>query len=86
MSPIERAVAAAERELGVVEAVDASPSVLRRMQAERIVRAVLQAAEPSDRMLSDGAFQIFRGERITVDDIDSAKRVWNAMRRTALAE
>lgn len=51
------------------------------------VRAVLEAIrEPTDHMLSDGAFQIFKGERITEDDIHAAKRVWRAMTKTALSE
>lgn len=50
-------------------------------------RAVLQAiGQPSERMLSDGAFQIFKGERITEDDIDAAKRVWRGMLSAAISE
>ena len=49
--------------------------------------AVLQAIrEPSQHMLSDGAFQIFRGERITEDDLAAAGRVWRAMTEAALDE
>lgn len=46
---------------------------------------ILVPREPSGHMLSDGAFQIFRGERITEDDLDSARRVWRAMTKAALA-
>ena len=38
---IERVTQAVERELGIREMVDASQSVLKRLQAERITRAVL---------------------------------------------
>lgn len=49
------------------------------------VRAVLQAIEdPSDRMISDGAFQIFQGEHITEIDSYRAKAVWKAMIRRLL--
>jgi len=43
-------------------------------------------AEPTERMLSDGAFQIFRGQRITSDDLDAARRVWRAMCKAMLAD
>lgn len=51
------------------------------------VRAVLEAiTEPSQSMVSDGAFQIFRGQRITDEDLASARRVWRRMIHAALAE
>lgn len=43
MTPLERAIAATEQELGKVEMVLADPMTLRRIQADRIVRAVLIA-------------------------------------------
>ena len=52
-----------------------------------IARAAIEAMrEPSDAMISDGAFQIFRGERITEDDLAAAKRVWRGMTAAALNE
>jgi len=51
------------------------------------VRAVLEAVkEPSKRMQSDGAFRIFRGERITEDDLSIARHAWRAMIDATLSE
>lgn len=82
MTPIEKAArAVAEYAARRLPPADSAAT------CEGIARAVLQAIrEPSEGMLSDGAFQIFRGERITEDDLDSAKRVWRAMTSRALTE
>lgn len=69
MTPFTRATAAVLAEIACGEE-----------NARHVVRAVLGAIrEPDARMLSDGAFQVFRGERIAEDDIESARRVWRAM-------
>lgn len=49
MSPIlEKAIAVVENELGTVEMILTDPITLRRLQAARIVRAVLVAVRESD--------------------------------------
>lgn len=53
-----------------------------QMEAARAV--LLAIREPSDRMQSDGAFQLFRGVRITEDDLTTARQAWRAMIAAAL--
>ncbi len=63
-------------------------SAFDRESYYRSADAALDALrEPDEGMVSDGAFQIFRGERITADDLDAARRVWRGMiSRAASAE
>lgn len=89
MTPIERAARAVQKawDDGSDAACGLPPIEFSEAEAMHLARAVLQAIrEPSDHMLSDGAFQVFRGERITEDDLDAAKRVWRAMTNAALSE
>lgn len=54
---------------------------------EKTARAVLAVMrEPTDHMVSDGAFQIFAGQQITETDMASARRVWRAMLSRASKE
>lgn len=57
MTPLERAITAAEQELGKVEMVLTDPMTLRRMQAERVVRAVLKAVREPDEFLKEVSYQ-----------------------------
>jgi hypothetical protein len=88
MTPIERAIAA----LGdVIMKTDGGSCHMAgwfdREELDGIVRVVIAAIrEPSEGMVSDGAFQIFRGERITEDDLASARRVWRGMHKRLLAD
>lgn len=59
----------------------------KRDYAEPVVDAILaELKEPDQRMESDGAFQIFRGERIAKDDLAAARRVWRGMLSTLTKE
>lgn len=42
--------------------------------------------EPTTGMISDGAFQIFEGERISERDLAAAARVWDRMIKRAISE
>jgi hypothetical protein len=62
MTPIERATAAAEAEIGKREMVDTAPSVIRRLTAERVARAVLSAIrEPSEGMVAAAEWDVRNG-------------------------
>lgn len=62
------------------------PEDFREGWREKARAAIEAMMEPTEAMLSDGAFQIFSGERITESDIAAAKRVWKAMLRQALKD
>lgn len=71
---LERAIKAAEQEIDKVEMVLTNPVTLRRMQAERVVRAVLMAVLPTlKRYDSDyaGQYKDERGDYVLYADLQA---------------
>lgn len=86
MTKIERAARAMADKLKAEEGayigveVDGRLTFDGSIDLQGVVHAVIAAIrEPSEGMVSDGAFQIFQGERITEQDLAAARRVWRAM-------
>ena len=84
-TPLERAARAVELELSKQEMVLTDPLTLRRMMAERCVRAVLLAIrEPSEAMVEVGGEKVFSGSRSAAQV--GVKNAWQAMIDVALGE
>lgn len=87
---IERIADRIERELDVVEMVDAAPSVIRRLKAQRVARAALAAIrEPTEAMQVAGAVYTDNPMMVAGAERDNDARggailTWQAMIDAAL--